>query len=332
MNCLNCKNELTQTFVDLGTSPLCEEFIKPDQLSKGQPLYPLHTYVCEECLLVQVGEYVSPQEIYADYYYFSSYSDSWLQHARDYVEMMTDRFSIGQDSFVVEIASNDGYLLQYFKEKGIPILGIEPSKNVARASIEKGIPTEQVFFGPKTAEGLRDKYKPADLILGNNVLAHVPDINGFIDGLDQLLSPGGIMTFEFPHLMQLVENNQFDTIYHEHFFYYSLLAVQAIFENRGMKIFDVQELSTHGGSIRIFVARKTNNKYPTYNRVGQMLSLEKERGYQDIDFYRSFHKKVQQTKADILKLLIDLKNNEKTIAGYGAPGKGNTLLNYCGIG
>src|SRR5699024_5100608 len=192
--------------------------------------------------------------------------------------------------------------------------------------------TEQVFFGPKTAEGLRDKYKPAYLILGNNVLSHVPDINGFIDGLDQMLSPGGIMTFEFPHLMQLVENNQFDTIYHEHFFYYSLLAVQAIFENRGMKIFDVQELSTHGGSIRIFVARKTNNKYPTYNRVGQMLSLEKERGYQDIDFYRSFHKKVQQTKADILKLLIDLKNNEKTIACYGAPGKGNTLLNYCGIG
>lgn len=332
MNCLNCKNELTQTFVDLGTSPLCEEFIKPDQLSKGQPFYPLHAYVCEECLLVQVGEYVSPQEIYADYYYFSSYSDSWLQHARDYVGMMTDRFAISQDRFVVEIASNDGYLLQYFKEKGIPILGIEPSKNVACASIEKGIPTEQVFFGQKTAEALRDKYKPADLILGNNVLAHVPDINGFIDGLDQMLSPGGIMTFEFPHLMQLVENNQFDTIYHEHFFYYSLLAVQAIFENRGMKIFDVQELSTHGGSIRIFVARKTNNKYPTYNRVGQMLSLEKERGYQDIDFYRSFHKKVQQTKADILKLLIDLKNNEKTIAGYGAPGKGNTLLNYCGIG
>lgn len=331
IKCLNCQHKLQYTFADLGTSPLCEEFVKPEHVNSGQQFYPLHAYVCEECLLVQVDEYVSPEDIYSDYYYFSSYSDSWLKHARDYVEMMTDCYGINRDSFVVEIASNDGYLLQYFKDKEIPILGIEPSENVARESIKRGIPTEKVFFGEKVAKDLKKKYRSADLILGNNVLAHVPKINDFVKGLEVMLSEEGIMTFEFPHLLQLVENNQFDTIYHEHFFYYSLLAVQSIFKKHGMKIFEVQELSTHGGSLRIFVTGESNNDYPVSDNVDRILSLEKERGYLDMDFYRSFDKHVQRTKTDILKLLIDLKSQDKTIVGYGAPGKGNTLLNYCGI-
>jgi len=319
--------------VDLGTSPLCEEFVKPAHVNSGQQFYPLHAYVCDECLLVQVGEYVSPEEIYEDYYYYSSYSDSWLMHAKNYVDMMTNGhgYGINKDSFVVEIASNDGYLLQYFKDKEIPILGVEPSENVARESIKKGIPTEKVFFGENTAASLRRKYRAADLILGNNVLAHVPKINDFIKGLGVMLSEKGIMTFEFPHLMQLVDNNQFDTIYHEHFFYYSLLSVQSIFKKHGMKIFDIQELDTHGGSIRIFVTRQSNEVRPVSNNVKRILALEKEKGYLDIDFYKAFGKKVQQTKRAILKLLIDLKSRGKTIVGYGAPGKGNTLLNYCGI-
>ncbi|WP_441000169.1 methyltransferase domain-containing protein [Fodinibius sp. SL11] len=332
LKCLNCDNVLKHTFADLGTSPLCEEFVKPEHVNKGQQSYPLHAYVCEECLLVQVGEYVKPEDIYSDYYYFSSYSDSWLKHASDYVDMMVKDYGINRDQFVVEIASNDGYLLQYFKEKKIPILGVEPSENVARESVAKGIPTEKVFFGEKTANILKKNYRPADLILGNNVLAHVPKINDFIKGLEVMLSEKGIMTFEFPHLMQLVDNNQFDTIYHEHFFYYSLIAVKSIFEKHGMKIFDVQELSTHGGSIRIFITRESNDNHQVSENVERIIEREKEEGYLDIDFYKSFDKNVQQTKRDILALLIELKNKGKAIAGYGAPGKGNTLLNYCGIG
>uniref|UniRef100_UPI003568C745 methyltransferase domain-containing protein n=1 Tax=Fodinibius sp. TaxID=1872440 RepID=UPI003568C745 len=305
--CLNCSNSLENTFVDLGTSPLCEEFVKPENINNGQQFYPLHAYVCDECFLVQVGEYVHPEEIYSDYYYFSSYSDSWLAHAKDYVEMMTANYGINQESFVVEIASNDGYLLQYFKNKGIPILGVEPSDNVAKVSIEKGIPTEQLFFGKETVGKLQKKYKSADLILGNNILAHVPEINDFIEGLDMLLGNKGIMTFEFPHLLQLIENNQFDTIYHEHFFYFSLTTAASIFKKHGMKIFDVEELSTHGGSVRIFVTRQTNQDYQVRDRVKEMLSLEKEKGFLDIDFYRGFDERVRQTKTDLLELLIDLK-------------------------
>lgn len=331
VNCLNCSNKLEHTFADLGTSPLCEEFIKPENIDNGQQFYPLHAYVCEECFLVQVGEYVSPEEIYSDYYYFSSYSDSWLKHAENYVEMMIDDYGINKDSFVVEIASNDGYLLQYFKERNIPILGVEPSENVAQAAVEKGIPTEKVFFDKASAETLKKKYGSADLILGNNILAHIPEINNFIEGLEVMLDQKGIMTFEFPHLMQLIENNQFDTIYHEHFFYFSLITIRSIFKKHGMKIFDVQELSTHGGSIRIFVTRESNSDYKVSSNVERILRHEKEEGYLDVDFYKSFDEKVQQTKSDLLELLIDLKKQDKTIAGYGAPGKGNTLLNYCGI-
>ena len=332
LTCLNCGNKLKHTFANLGASPLCNEIVDPEKLHEGQQSYPLHTYVCDQCFLVQVGTCVSPKEIYRDYSYFSSYSDSWLDHANKYTEMMVAEFDINAESFVVEIASNDGYLLQYFKEKNIPILGVEPSNTVAKAAIEKGIPTEEVFFGEETARNLKSKYQAADLILGNNVLAHVPKIHDFVAGLELMLSDDGIMTFEFPHLRQLVKNNQFDTIYHEHFFYYSLTAVQSIFKKHDLKIFDVQELSTHGGSIRIFVTRASNKKYQLRDSVHQMLSQEKEEGYLDVSFYQSFDRNVRQTKRKILTMLIDLQEKGKTIVGYGAPGKGNTLLNYCGIG
>ena len=332
LKCLNCGTQLKYTFADLGTSPLCNEIIKPDQLNEGQTSYPLHTYVCDECFLVQVGKCVSPEKIYEDYSYFSSYSDSWLHHAEQYVDFMMDQYDINRESFVVEIASNDGYLLQYFNKNKVPMLGVEPSDTVARAALDKGIPTEMVFFGTDSAQTLRKKYKPANLILGNNVLAHVPRINDFIEGLDIMLDEKGIMTFEFPHLMQLVENNQFDTIYHEHFFYYSLHSVQSLFNKHGFKIFDVQELSTHGGSIRIFVSRTDNQEYQVSENVRQLLRREERKGYLNIEFYKSFGEYVEQTKRDILRLLINLKNQGKSIVGYGAPGKGNTLLNYCGIG
>ncbi len=330
--CLNCGNRLEYIFADLGTSPLCNEIVKPDQVNEGQMNYPLQTYVCDQCFLVQVGKCVSPEKIYEDYSYFSSYSDSWLRHAKQYVDYMADRYEINRESFVVEIASNDGYLLQYFNQKKVPLLGIEPSDTVARAALEKGIPTEMEFFGADSAERLQKKYKSADLILGNNVLAHVPRINDFIEGLDIMLDENGIMTFEFPHLMQLVENNQFDTIYHEHFFYYSLHSVQSLFKKHGFAIFDVQQLGTHGGSIRIFVARSANQKYQVSENVRQLLRQEERKGYLSVDFYQSFGKYVEQTKRDILRLLLNLKNNGRSIVGYGAPGKGNTLLNYCGIG
>ena len=332
ITCLNCGNQLEHTFADLGTSPLCNEILKPGQINDGQMNYPLHTYVCDECFLVQVGKCVSPDKIYEDYSYFSSFSDSWLRHAEEYVNFMMDNYGVDQESFVVEIASNDGYLLQYFNQEKVPLLGVEPSDTVARAALEKGIPTEMKFFGTDTARELKNKYQLADLILGNNVLAHVPHINDFIEGLGIMLAEKGIMTFEFPHLMQLVENNQFDTIYHEHFFYYSLHSVQSLFKKHGFTIFDVQELDTHGGSIRIFITRETNTEYQVSRNVERMLIEEKQKGYLNVELYKSFEKYVRQTKRDILRLLVNLKNQDKSIVGYGAPGKGNTLLNYCGIG
>lgn len=332
MVCRNCQRKLEHTFVDLGASPLCNDIVKPEHLNDGQRSYPLQVFVCDSCYLVQVGAQVSPEEIYSEYSYFSSFSSSWLDHARHYAEMMIREYGIRRNKFVVEIASNDGYLLQYFKDKNIPILGVEPSGTVARAAKEKGIPTEELFFGEQTARELRSKYLQADLIVGNNVLAHVPKIHDFINGLTVMLSEKGIMTFEFPHLMQLIENNQFDTIYHEHFFYYSLHAVQTLFKKHGFKIFDVQELDTHGGSIRIFVTRETNSDYEVRHNVTRILFEESQKGYLQVEFYKKFETQVKQTKRELLSLLIDLKNQDKTIVGYGAPGKGNTLLNYCGIG
>jgi SAM-dependent methyltransferase len=320
-----------RTFVDLGMSPLCESFVSADQLNQMEPFYPLHAYVCEHCLLVQLKEYVSPEHIFTEYAYFSSYSDSWLQHARAYTDMIVERFNIGVQSQVVELASNDGYLLQYFIEKGIPVLGIEPAANVAQAAIKKGVPTVVKFFGMRTALELAVEKGKADLVLGNNVLAHVPDLNDFVAGIKILLKPLGVITMEFPHLMRLMDENQFDTIYHEHFSYFSFSTVEKVFAAHGLTIFDVEELSTHGGSLRIYARHSENAKEPVARRVINLKATEEAAGFTRLKTYLCFAKKVEETKQKLLSFLIQAKREGKSIVGYGAPGKGNTLLNYCGI-
>jgi len=330
--CRFCGTELKHTFVDLGMSPLCEDFLKEHELKEMEAFYPLHVYVCSECFLVQLEEFVTPQDIYKEYDYFSSYSDSWLEHSKKYVDMITQKLQLDSNSFVVELASNDGYLLQYFKEKNIPTLGVEPSPQVAQHAIDQGIPTEMVFFGRKTVGPLIENYRKADLILGNNVLAHVPDINDFVSGMKTMLRPRGVITMEFPLLLNLMENNQFDTIYHEHFSYLSFLTVDKIFKSHGLTLFDVQELPTHGGSIRIFAKHTENKDMPITSRVTELKEREFRKGITDLDYYRDFAENVKETKRKILETLISLKREGKTIVGYGAPGKGNTLLNYCGIG
>ena len=329
--CRFCESPLQHTFVDLGMSPMANSYLKAEQLQKMEPFYPLHTYVCGKCFLVQLPEFESPENIFSDYAYFSSYSDSWLKHAKDYTGMMTGRFGLGDGSRVVEIASNDGYLLQYFKEKGIPVLGIEPAANVAEAAIAKQIPTIVKFFGAKTAGELSAEGGHADLIVGNNVLAHVPDLNDFVSGLNILLKPQGIVTMEFPHLMRLMDENQFDTIYHEHFSYFSFNAVNKVFTSHGLKIFDVDELPTHGGSLRIYAAHAENASRPIEKRARELLQREEGRGVNTIESYSTFGEKVKETKRAILDFMIKEKRSGKSFAGYGAPAKGNTLLNYCGI-
>lgn len=329
--CRFCGNELKHTLVDLGMQPLSNSYIPLKDKDKGQATYPLHARVCEKCWLVQLGEFESPENIFSDYAYFSSYSSSWLKHAKDYTEYMTKNFDIGKNSKVIEIASNDGYLLQYFKEKGIPILGIEPAKNVAKVAEEKGIPTISEFFGESLAKRLVKEGKRADLLLGNNVFAHVPDINDFAEGLKILLADDGVLTLEFPHLLNLMEKSQFDTIYHEHFSYISLTAAKNILEAHELKIFDVQELSTHGGSLRLFVCHK-GAKYEATPSVDGILAKETDAGLTDIETYLNFSEKAKKIKYDLLSCLIDLKRKGKKIAAYGAAAKGNTLLNYCGIG
>jgi SAM-dependent methyltransferase len=329
--CRFCGQGLVRTFVDLGMSPLCESFLSVDQLNQMEPFYPLHAYVCENCLLVQLKEYVSPENIFTEYAYFSSYSDSWLQHARAYSEMIIERFNIGAQSQVVELASNDGYLLQYFIEKGIPVLGIEPAANVAQAAIKKGVPTVVKFFGKETAEELAAGEGKADLVLGNNVLAHVPDLNDFVAGMKILLKPSGVITMEFPHLMRLMDENQFDTIYHEHFSYFSFATVEKVFTAHGLTIFDVEELPTHGGSLRIYARHKKNAEEATVQRVQDLKAKEEDAGFMRLQTYLCFAKKVEETKRNLLNFLIKAKRGGKSIVGYGAPGKGNTLLNYCGI-
>ena len=329
--CRFCESPLQHTFVDLGMSPMANSYLKAEQLQKMEPFYPLHTYVCGKCFLVQLPEFESPENIFSDYAYFSSYSDSWLKHAKDYTGMMTGRFGLGGGSRVVEIASNDGYLLQYFKEKGIPVLGIEPAANVAEAAIAKQIPTIVKFFGAKTAGELAAEGGHADLIVGNNVLAHVPDLNDFVSGLNILLKPQGIVTMEFPHLMRLMDENQFDTIYHEHFSYFSFNAVNKVFTSHGLKIFDVDELPTHGGSLRIYAAHAENASRPIEKRARELLQREEGRGVNTIESYSTFGEKVKETKRAILDFMIREKRSGKSFAGYGAPAKGNTLLNYCGI-
>ena len=329
--CRFCGSILEHTFVDLGMSPLCESYVKPEQLNQMEPFYPLHVYVCDRCFLVQLQEYVSPNQIFSDYAYFSSYSDTWLQHAKDYTEKMVERLQLHTQSQVVEIASNDGYLLQYFVAMGLPVLGIEPAANVAEVAIKKGIPTVVKFFGQKTAGELVSKGKRADLLVGNNVLAHVPDINDFVQGMKMLLNTGGVITMEFPHLMRLMLGNQFDTIYHEHFSYLSLLTATKVFAAHGLTIFDVEELSTHGGSLRIYACHSEDTFKPISQQLKELCRKEELAGFTNLQHYFSFADKVKETKFKLLDFLINAKRQGKTIAGYGAPGKGNTLLNYCGI-
>jgi len=312
-------------------SPLCESYRKPEDLKTMEAFYPLHVYVCENCYLVQLEEFVKPSEIFSDYAYFSSYSDYWLNHVKGYTNEMVDRFQIDEKCLVGEIASNDGYLLQYFVEKGIPVLGIEPAANVAEYAVKKNVRTEVKFFGVNTARELVGKYGKVDLLIGNNVLAHVPDINDLVGGMKIFLKPGGIITMEFPHLQRLVEGNQFDTIYHEHFSYLSFSAVERIFAHHGLTLFDVDELPTHGGSIRIYARHFEDSSKHISEKVVEMKQREKDMGMLTLDYYRNFDEKVTETKRKILEFLIDAKRKGKKIAGYGAPGKGNTLLNYCGI-
>lgn len=330
--CRFCHNELTHSFLDLGMSPLANSYIPMQDADNGQMTYPLHVKVCEKCWLVQLGEFESPENIFSDYAYFSSYSSGWLEHAREYVCHMMEDYGIGKNSYVVEIASNDGYLLQYFKEKEIPVLGIEPAKNVAVVAREKGIPTISEFFGEALAKKLCTEGKKADLLLGNNVLAHVPDINDFVEGMSFLLKDEGIITLEFPHLLNLMEKRQFDTIYHEHFSYISLLAAQRIFSAHGLRVFDVEEFPTHGGSLRLFVCHENSVMHSTSQKVWHLIEKERQAGLDQVETYLRFSEHVRQIKYDLLTCLIDLKRSGKSIVGYGAAAKGNTLLNYCGIG
>jgi len=330
-NCRFCGAPLRHTFCDLGMSPLSNAYLKPAQLQQMEPFYPLHAYVCEQCYLVQLQEFESPANIFSDYAYFSSYSESWLKHAKAYTEYMIERFGFNSASQIVEIASNDGYLLQYFKDKNIPVLGVEPAQNVATVAQAAGIPTVTKFFGVKTATELANEGKTADLLLGNNVLAHVPDINDFVGGLKKLLKPHGVITMEFPHLLRLMDQNQFDTIYHEHFSYLSFSTVETVFAKHGLILFDVEELTTHGGSLRIFARHTEDDSKPLTERVENLRQLEKQTGLNDIKTYHNFAEKVRATKRNILDFLIQTKRAGKTIVGYGAPAKGNTLLNYCGI-
>ncbi|MDH5738833.1 MAG: class I SAM-dependent methyltransferase [Nitrospira sp.] len=329
--CRSCGTMLEKTFIDLGMSPLANSYIKPEQLNRMEPFYPLHVYVCEQCLLVQLEQFSTPHDIFSDYAYFSSFSDSWVGHARAYVDMIVDRFRLDHGSRVVEIASNDGYLLQNFVTRGIPVLGVEPAANVAEAAKKKEIDTKIAFFGEKTALDLITEGWKADLIIGNNVLAHVPDLNDFVKGLKLLLKPTGLITMEFPHLVQLMRLNQFDTIYHEHFSYFSFLAVEQVFARHGMKLFDVEELSTHGGSLRIYACHDDDTSKSVQVRAEELKSRENAVGFGQLNHYLSFGPQVEATKRKLLSFLITAKQEGKRVVGYGAPAKGNTLLNYCGV-
>lgn len=329
--CRFCGAGLRHSLVDLGMSPLCQTHIAPDQLHEMEPFYPLHAYVCEQCWLVQLQAFVSADSIFTEYAYFSSFSSSWVEHARRYVEMAIRRFSLSSRSQVMEIASNDGYLLQHFLPAGIPVLGIEPAANVAKAAITKGVPTVVEFLGVNSAHAIVEKHGRADLLLGNNVLAHVPDLNDFVAGMKVLLAPEGVITMEFPHLQRLIDGNQFDTIYHEHFSYFSLLAVQRVFTHHGLTIFDVEELSTHGGSLRIYARHAQHVALTVEPSVADLHRRELNDGLETLARYAGFGEQVARTKRKLLAFLIDAKSQGKKVVGYGAPGKGNTLLNYCGI-
>ncbi len=329
--CRFCGTSLEFTFVDLGMSPFCESFLREDQLDQMEGFFPLHVYVCDQCYLVQLEEYLPPEDIFAEYAYFSAYSDSWLSHAKAYVDMITERLGLDTSSQVVELASNDGYLLQYFVQKGIPALGIEPAANVAHAAIERNVETLVEFFDDELGQLLAGAGRSADLIIGNNVLAQVPNLNSFVEGIRLLLAPGGVVTIEFPHLLRLMEENQFDTIYHEHFSYFSFSTAERIFAAHGMTLFDVDELPTHGGSLRIYGRHAGDTSKPVSAAAIALREREEAAGLNGLDAYRLFREQVEATKRDLLTFLIERRREGATIAGYGAPGKGNTLLNYCGI-
>lgn len=329
--CRSCGAELRRTFVDLGRSPLANSFLSADAVKQMEPFYPLHVFICENCLLVQLDVYQSADRIFDHYLYFSSYSEMWLRHCRQYAAQMIDRCRLDRNSLVIEVASNDGYLLQYFKERDIGVLGIEPARNVAEVAIGKGIPTEITYFGAEVARRLARQYGTADLMAANNVLAHVPDLNDFVAGFKILLKPSGRATFEFPHLQRLIEGCQFDTIYHEHFSYFSLLVVDAIFGRHGLTVFDVEELPTHGGSLRVHVAH-TDTAPPRSTVWHAVIAAEKAAGLDCMPGYAGFAEAVIAVKCGLLKFLIGAREEGKTVVGYGAPAKGNTLLNYCGIG
>jgi SAM-dependent methyltransferase len=328
--CRFCAEPLHYSFVDLGMSPLCQTHITREQLNGMEPFYPLHALVCTHCWLVQLQEFVAPADIFSEYAYFSSFADSWVEHARYYTEHMIERFGISSSSLVMEIASNDGYLLQHFVSKGVPVLGIEPAANVARVAVEKGVRTDVCFFGRESARRIAHQYGKPDLLLGNNVLAHVPDLNDFVAGMKVLLKSGGMITMEFPHLFQLMQDNQFDTIYHEHFSYFSFTTVSRVFAHHGLVLFDVEELPTHGGSLRIY-GRHDDNTKPLTERASELLARERKLGVERLETYQNFGEQVRETKRKLLHFLIEVKRNGKRVVGYGAPGKGNTLLNYCGI-
>lgn len=331
-SCRFCGASLQRVFVDLGMSPLCETYPSVADLNRGETYYPLRVYVCDECFLVQLGEYESAENIFSDYAYFSSFSDSWLRHAEKYCEAMQARFSLGSSSFVVEVASNDGYLLQYFVKRGVPVLGIEPAGNVAKVATEKGVRTLVKFFGVETAKELVRTEGGTDLILGNNVLAQVPDLNDFVEGLKIALKPDGVLTLEFPHLLRLIEHNEFDTIYHEHFSYFSLLTTQKILAAHGLRLFDVEELKSHGGSLRVFACRAESKAHEVSANVQKVIGDEVRAGLDRADGYESFSRQVKETKLALVSFLVEAAQKGKKVAGYGAPGKSATLLHYCGIG
>ncbi len=330
--CRFCQTELNHTFIDLGVTPLSNSYLTAERLNQMEPFFPLHVRICEKCYLVQLDAVEKPENIFKDYAYFSSYVQSWLDHVKNYTAMATERFGLNSDSKVVEVASNDGYLLQYFVEKGIPVLGIEPAENVAQVAIEKGIRSIVKFFGVETALQLASAGEKADLIIGNNVLAHVPNLNDFVAGLKILLKEKGVVTMEFPHLLQLIIGNQFDTIYHEHYSYFSFLTVEKVFAAHGLTLFDVDRLKTHGGSLRIYARHDEDSDKSITENVTNLRSLELSEGLDNLKTYEKFEENVKETKRALLEFLIQVKREGKTIAGFGAPAKGNTFLNYCGIG
>jgi len=331
-HCRFCGAALNRTFVDLGMSPLCESYLSVADLNRAETYYPLHAYFCERCLLVQLEQYETAENIFSDYAYFSSYSDSWLKHCENYCDQMIKRFGLGKQSFVVEVASNDGYLLQYFVRRNVPVLGIEPAANVAKVAVANGVPSLVRFFGVEVATELASQGRSADLVCGNNVLAQVPDLNDFVEGLKVLLKPEGVLTLEFPHLLRLIEHNEFDTIYHEHFSYFSMLTTVRIMEAHGLRVFDVEELATHGGSLRVYACRSAAQTHHLGANVAKVIADEQRAALGSQNGYESFALQVKQTKWALVEFLLTAGRQGKTVAGYGAPGKSATLLNYCGIG